>query len=81
MLFVLQPMNVNCAGVDVPKGKSMIAVIWLLGKMVIPPFEVGRTDAELCELSIWLRDLDGETRIVMELTGNYHLLVASFTAL
>ena len=71
-------MNVNCVGIDVSKGKSMIAVMRPLGEMVIPPFEVRHTDAELCELSRRLGDLDGETRIVMEATGNYHLPVASF---
>ena len=68
----------NCVGIDVSKGKSMIAVMRPLGEMVIPPFEVRHTDAELCELSRRLGDLDGETRIVMEATGNYHLPVASF---
>ena len=68
----------NCVGSDVSKGKSMIAVMRPLGEMVIPPFEVGHTDAELCELSRRLGGLEGETRIVMEATGNYHLPVASF---
>ena len=68
----------NCVGVDVSKGKSMIAVMRPLGEMVIPPFEVRHTDAELCELSRQLRDLDGETRVVMEATGNYHMPVAGF---
>lgn len=68
----------NCVGIDVSKGKSMIAVMQPLGEMVIPPFEVGHTDAELCELSRRLGGLEGETRIVMEATGNYHLPVASF---
>ena len=45
---------------------------------VIPPFEVGHTDAELYELSSRLRGLDGETRVVMETTGNYHFPVGSF---
>lgn len=71
-------MNVNCVGVDVSKGKSMIAVMRPLGEMLIPPFGVGHTDTELCKLSRRLRDLDGETRVVMEATGNYHLPVASF---
>ena len=71
-------MSVNCVGIDVSKGKSMIAVMRPLGEMVIPPFEVGHTDAELCELSRRLGGLEGETRIVMEATGNYHLPVASF---
>ena len=68
----------NCVGIDVSKGKSMIAVMRPLGEMVIPPFEVGHTDAELCELSRRLGDLDGETRVVMEATGNYYLPVAGF---
>ena len=76
--FCIGGMNVNCVGIDVSKGKSMIAVMRPLGEMVIPPFEVGHTDVELCELSRWLRGLDGEIRVVMEATGNYHLPVANF---
>ena len=76
--FCIGGMNVNCVGVDVSKGKSMVAVMRPLGEMVIPPFEVGHTDAELCELSRLLRELDGNTRVVMEATGNYHMPVASF---
>ena len=68
----------NCVGVDVSKGKSMIAVMRPLGELVIPPFEVAHNDAELRKLSRLLGDLDGETRVVMEATGNYHLPVASF---
>lgn len=68
----------NCVGIDVSKGKSMIAVMRPLGEMVIPPFEVGHTDAELCELSRRLGGLEGETRVVTEATGNYHLPVANF---
>ena len=71
-------MNVNCVGIDVSKGKSMIAVMRPLGEVVIPPFEVGHTNVELCRLLELLRGLDGETRVVMEATGNYHLPVASF---
>ncbi len=76
--FCIGGMNVNCVGVDVSKGKSMIAVMRPLGELVIPPFEVGHTGIELCELSSRLRELGGETRVVMEATGNYHLPVASF---
>ena len=68
----------NCVGIDVSKGKSMIAVMRPLGEMVAPPFEVGHTDAELCRLSRRLGELDGETRVVMEAAGNYHLPVAGF---
>ena len=68
----------NCVGVDVSKGKSMIAVMRPLGELVIPPFEVAHNDAELRKLSRLLGDLDGETCVVMEATGNYHLPVVSF---
>ena len=68
----------NCVGIDVSKGKSTIAVMRPLGELVIPPFEVGHTDVELRELTRLLGKLDGETRVVMEATGNYHLPVASF---
>ena len=40
----------NCVGIDISKSKSMIAVMRPLGEMVTAPFEVGHTDAELCEL-------------------------------
>ncbi len=68
----------NCVGIDVSKGKSMITVMRPLGEMVIPPFEVGHTAAELSELSRLLKELEGETRVVMEATGNYHMPVAWF---
>ena len=76
--FSVGETNVNCVGIDVSKGKSMIAVMRSLGELVISPFEVGHTDAELCKLSRLLGGLDGDTRMVMEATGNYHLPVASF---
>jgi transposase len=68
----------NCVGIDVSKGKSMIAVMRPFGEMVIPPFEVEHTDVELSELSRRLGQLGGETRVVMEATGNYHLPIANF---
>lgn len=68
----------NCVGIDVSKGKRMIAVMRPLGELVIPPFEIGHTDVELCELTRLLEKLDGETRVVVEATGNYHLPVANF---
>ena len=40
---------------------------------VILPFEVGHTGIELCELSNRLRELGGETRVVMEATRNPRL--------
>ena len=66
----------NSVGIDVSKGKSMIAVMRPFGELVFPPFEIHHTDSELCELAKLLRSLPGETRVVMEATGNYHFPVA-----
>ena len=66
----------NAVGIDVSKGKSMIAVMRPFGEVVISPFEVQHTDSELSELAKLLKSLIGETRVVMEYTGNYHAPVA-----
>ena len=54
----------------------MIAVMRPFGEVVISPFEVQHTASELSELAKLLKSLDGETRVVMESTGNYHTPVA-----
>lgn len=66
----------NSVGIDVSKGKSMIAVIRPFGEVVCSPFEVSHTSSELSKLARLLKSLDGETRVVMEATGNYHLPIA-----
>lgn len=66
----------NAVGIDVSKGKSMIAVMRPFGEVVRSPFEVRHTDSELSELAKLLKSLDGETRVVMEYTGNYHAPIA-----
>lgn len=66
----------NAVGIDVSKGKSMIAVMRPGKETVIEPFEIGHSDDELIDLSKVIHSLDGETRVVMEATGNYHLPVA-----
>ncbi|MCI6959407.1 MAG: IS110 family transposase [Oscillospiraceae bacterium] len=66
----------NCVGIDVSKGKRTIAVMRPFGEVVVSPFEVLHTDSELSELARLLKSLDGETRVVMESTGNYHAPVA-----
>lgn len=70
----------NCVGIDVSKGKSMIAVMRPFGEVILPPFEVGHTVSELSDLANQLKRLDGETRVVMEATGNYHTPVAALLA-
>ena len=66
----------NSVGIDISKGRSTIAVMRPFGEVVISPFEVRHTGSELSELARQLKSLDGETRVVMEATGNYHASVA-----
>jgi len=66
----------NAVGIDVSKGKSMIAVMRPFGEVIISPFEIQNTDSELGELAKLLKNLDGETCIIIESTGNYHTPVA-----
>ena len=66
----------NAVGIDVSKGKSMIAVMKPFGEVVLTPFEIRHTDSELSELAKRLKSLDGETRVVMEYTGHYHAPIA-----
>ena len=56
----------NAVGIDVSKGKSMIAVMRPFGEIVASPFEVNHTADGLSKLVEMLRKLDGETKIVME---------------
>ena len=66
----------NSVGIDISKGRSTVAVMRPFGEVVISPFEVRHTDSELSKLARQLKSLDGETRVVMEATGNYHMPVA-----
>lgn len=66
----------NAVGIDVSKGKSMIAVMRPFGEVVASPYVVNHTDGELGKLADFLKSLDGETRVVMEYTGSYYLPVA-----
>ena len=66
----------NSVGIDISKGRSTVAVMRPFGEVGISPFEVRHTDSELSELARQLKSLNGETRVVMEATGNYHAPVA-----
>jgi len=69
---------VNAVGIDVSKGKSMVAVLRPFGEIVASPFEVKHTVSELRKLADYLKSLNGETRVVMESTGKYHQPIARF---
>lgn len=66
----------NAVGIDVSKGKSMIAVMRPFGEVVASPFEVTHTASELGKLASYLVSLNGETRVIMEYTGNYYQPIA-----
>ena len=66
----------NAVGIDVSKGKSMIAVVRPFGEVISTPYEVHHTASELRELAKSLKNLDGETRVVLEHTGRYYEPVA-----
>lgn len=63
-------------GIDVSKGKSMVAVLRPLGVVVAKPYEVSHTAAELRKLAEYLKSLDGEAKVIMEHTGRYYEPVA-----
>lgn len=67
----------NAVGIDVSKGKSMVAVMRPFGEVVASPYEVNHTSSELGKLADFLGNLDGETRVVMEYTGSYYLQIAN----
>ena len=66
----------NAVGIDVSKGKSMVSVLRLLGVTVAHPFEVPHTALDLHKLADDLRNLDGETKVIMEHTGRYYEPIA-----
>lgn len=68
----------NAVGIDVSKGKSMIAVMRPFGEIVAKPFEIHHTASELEKLADFLKSLDGETRIILEYTGKYYQPIARY---
>ena len=69
-------MNMNAVGIDVSKRKSTVAILRPGGTVVSKPFDVPHLSADFQALKKLIRDLDGETRIVMEHTGRYYEPVA-----
>lgn len=62
----------NAVGIDVSKGKSMVAALQAGGKLLARPFEVLHTKSGLRELISFVHSLDGDTRNVIEHTGRYY---------
>jgi len=70
--------KMNAVGIDVAQGKSMITVRQPLGKVIVKPYEILHTAIELEKLADSLKSLNGETRVIMENTGVYHLPIADY---
>lgn len=68
----------NAVGIDVSKGKSTVAILQPQGIVVASPYDVPHTGSELKALATTIRKLRGETRVVMEATGNYYEPIARF---
>jgi transposase len=68
----------NAVGIDVSKGKSTVAILQPFGVVVASPHDVPHTGSSLKELAASIKKLRGETRVVMEATGNYYEPIARF---
>ena len=64
----------NAVGIDVSKGKSMIAVMRPFGEVVASPFEISHTERELKELTRSLKSPSGETGPLPSRCGRCHVL-------
>ena len=67
----------NAVGIDVSKGKSMVAAMRPAGEVSLAPFEVPHTYAKLENLGYQIIGLGEDTRVIMEATGRYHEPVAA----
>lgn len=66
----------NAVGIDVSKGKSMVAILRPLGQIVSTPFEISHTTSDINSLIELIKSIEGESRIVMEHTGRYYEVLA-----
>lgn len=62
----------NTVGIDVSKGKSMVAIMRLFGEIVSAPFEIKHTTSDIKSLVELINSVEGESRIIMEHTGRYY---------
>ena len=67
----------NAVGIDVSKGKSMVAALRPLGEVALTPREIPHNAEELKNLANLIISLGENTRVIMEATGRYHEPVAA----
>ena len=68
----------NAVGIYVSNGKSTVAILQPQGIVVASPYDVPHTGSDLKVLAATIKKLRGETRVVMEATGNYYEPIACF---
>ena len=66
----------NAVGIDVSKGKSVVAIMRPFGEIVSTPFEIKHTSSDINSLIELINSVEGESRIVMEHTGRYYEALA-----
>ena len=66
----------NAVGIDVSKGKSMVAIMRPFGEIVATPFEIKHTVSDIQSLVKLINSVEGQSRIVMEHTGRYYEVLA-----
>jgi transposase len=67
----------NAVGIDVSKGKSMMAALRPMGEVALLPREYPHSEVGLEQMAYAIIALGEDTRVVMEATGRYHEPVAA----
>ena len=67
----------NAVGIDVSKGKSMVAALRPMGEVALLPQEFLHTEVGLEQMAYAIIALGEDTRVVMEATGRYHEPIAA----
>jgi len=62
----------NAVGIDVSKGKSMMAALRPMGEVALQPKEYPHTEVGLERMALAILALGEDTRVLMEATGRYH---------
>ena len=67
----------NAVGIDISKGKSMVAALRPMGEVAFLPQEFLHTEVGLEQMAGAIVALGEDTRVIMESTGRYHEPVAA----
>lgn len=67
----------NAVGIDVSKGKSMVAALRPMGEVALLPQEFLHTEVGLEQMAYAIIALGEDTRVIMEATGRYHEPIAA----